>query len=77
MTRRNEVLAFRGLLAEGGTEMTPDQAEKAYEASRKMIKRSKSMSMLDIWSLRNEEVEGFSEEELDDMIGLYMRAKEL
>lgn len=75
--RRNEVLAFRSLLAEGGTEMTPDQAERAYRASRMMVRKSRRMSMLDLWVMRREEVEGMSDEERDELVDLYMRAKEL
>lgn len=75
--KRNEVLAFRSLLAEGGTEMTPEQAERAYRASRMMIRKSKKMSMLDLWEMRREEVEGMSEYERDELVDLYMRAKEL
>ena len=43
-----EILAFRMLLAEEGTEMTPEQAQRAFEASKSIVKRSRKMSMIDI-----------------------------
>lgn len=73
----NKILAFRAILAESGTEMTPKQAKMAYRASREMVKKSHEMSMADIWRLRSEKVEGMSEDCKEQMITLYMRAKEL
>lgn len=63
------------MLAEMGTEMTLEQAAKAYEMSRDMIKRARKMSMIDIWNL--EKVEGFSDEEKRQLAMLYMHAKEV
>lgn len=73
----NRIRAFRMLLAEEGTEMTPKQAKKAYRASRSIVRRSKMMSMMDIWNLEDLEAEGMSREELDDLVDLYKTAKEL
>ena len=72
-----EIMAFRMLLAEGGTEMTPSQAEKAYRASKSIVRTSKMMSMIDIWNLEEAEVEGMSEEEREDLVELYKNAKDL
>lgn len=74
---RSKVLAFRAVLAESGVEMTPKEAKMAYRASRDIVKKSRSMSMADIWRLRSEKVEGISDKEKEQMIELYMRAKEL
>jgi len=63
------------MLAEMGIEMTLEQAGKAYDMSRDMIKRARKMSMKDIWNL--EEVEGFSDEEKRQLAMLYMHAKEV
>lgn len=63
------------MLAEMGIEMTLEQAGKAYDMSRDMIKRARKMSMKDIWNL--ESVEGFSDEEKRQLAMLYMHAKEV
>ena len=76
MNERN-ILAFRMLLAEEGTEMTPLQAKKAYIASRSIIKTSKKMSMMDIWNMQESEMEGVSDEEKEELINLYKNAKDL
>ena len=70
-----KVVHFRRMLAEMGIEMTLEQAGKAYEMSRDMIKRARKMSMEDIWNL--ESVEGFSDEEKRQLAMLYMHAKEV
>lgn len=72
-----EILAFRTILAEGGTEMTPRQAEKAYKTSKSIVRTSRMMSMLDIWSLQETELEGMSEQEREELVELYKTAKEL
>lgn len=71
----SETAQFRRVLAEMGIEMTPEQAERAHKMSKDMIKRSKKMSMKEIWSLKK--VAGFSEEEKSQLIMLYMHAKEV
>lgn len=71
----DNVVQFRRMLAEIGIEMTIEQAKRAYEMSKDMIKRARKMSMKDIWSLEN--VEGFSEEEKHQLAMLYMHAKEV
>jgi len=70
-----KIVHFRRMLAEMGIEMTLEQAGKAYDMSRDMIKRARKMSMKDIWNL--EEVEGFSDEEKRQLAMLYMHAKEV
>jgi hypothetical protein len=75
MNRKNEILAFRSLLAEKGLEMTPRQAREAYKASKSIVNTSRKMSMLDIWNL--EEVEGMSSEERKSLVEIYKSAKEL
>ncbi|NBP03976.1 MAG: hypothetical protein EBU90_28560 [Proteobacteria bacterium] len=70
-----KIIHFRRMLAEIGIEMTIEQAKKAYEMSKGMIKRARKMSMEDIWNL--EKVEGFSEEEKRQLAMLYMHAKEV
>ncbi|NDD55494.1 hypothetical protein EBZ39_16795 [bacterium] len=70
-----KIVHFRRMLAEIGIEMTLEQAKKAYEMSKDMIKRARKMSMEDIWNL--EKVEGFSEEEKRQLAMLYMHAKEV
>ena len=70
-----KIVHFRRVLAEMGTEMTLEQAAKAYEMSRDMIKRARKMSMKDIWNL--EKVEGFSDEEKRQLAMLSMHAKEV
>jgi len=74
---RKEVLAFRMVLAEQGTEMTPDEAKKAYSASKSIIKTSKKMSMVDIWNLQDCEIEGMSEKQKKELVDLYKNAKEM
>lgn len=71
----SKIVHFRRILAEMGIEMTIEQAEKAYEMSKDMIKRSKKMSMEDIWNLQK--TEGFSDEEKSELVMLYMHAKEV
>lgn len=70
-----KVVHFRRMLAEMGIEMTLEQAGKAYDMSRDMIKRARKMSMKDIWNL--EKVEGFSDEDKRQLAMLYMHAKEV
>jgi hypothetical protein len=70
-----DILAFRNILASMGTEMNIEEAKKAYEASKKIMKRSRSMSMLDLW-----EIEGMKEVPMKDRqqaLDLYRKAKEL
>lgn len=61
-------IRFRNFLAERGTEMTPEEAERAYKALKKFVKRAKKMSMEDIWA-----VERYNKEYAE----LYRRAKEI
>ena len=71
----NKIAKFRNVLAEKGIEMTLEQATKVYKMSNDLIKRSKKMSMKDLWAIQD--VEGVSQEEKDQIIKLYQHAKEL
>ncbi len=73
----NEILAFRMILSEEGAEMTPDQAKKAYFASKSIMKTSRMMSMIDFWDLEDNNVEGMTEKERNEMSYLYKNAKDL
>lgn len=73
--KQRMVAAFRNILAGMGTEMTPEEAEKAYDASRNIVERSRRMSMVDLW-----EIEGMEEVPAEDRqyaLELYRSAKEL
>lgn len=72
-----EILAFRMLLAEEGTEMTPEQAEKAFLASQSIVRTSRKMSMMDLWDLQDSELDGVSEKEREELVDLYRNAKDL
>lgn len=72
---KNEIMAFRSLLADMGTEMTPEQASRAYKASRRLIKRSRSMSMKDLWDIQ--EMEDVPAMDREQILELYRGAKEL
>jgi hypothetical protein len=71
----NKIAKFRNVLAEKGIEMTLEQATKVYKMSNDLIRRSKKMSMKDLWAIQD--VEGVSQEEKDQIIKLYQHAKEL
>lgn len=72
-----EVLAFRMILAEEGTEMTPEDAKKAYMASKSIMKTSKRMSMIDLWNLEDCALEGMDDKQKKELVDLYKNAKEL
>lgn len=72
-----EVLAFRMILAEEGTEMTPEDAEKAFLASKSIMKTSKRMSMIDLWNLEDCVLEGMDDKQKKELVNLYKNAKEL
>lgn len=73
----NKIQIFRKLLAEQGIEMTIEEAEKAFENANKFIKRSKKISIMDLWQMQKTQVENISDEERDQLINLYKKAKEL
>ena len=75
--REKEILAFREILAETGMEMTPEDAEKAYDASRSIFKASRRMSTMDMWIMEEEDLEGVSKEERKRLVDLYRSAKEM
>lgn len=72
----NKLYHFRRILAENGIEMTPDQAKEVYKMTKDIIKRSKKMSMQQLWELKETEVEGMTSEQIDEIIKLYRCAKE-
>jgi hypothetical protein len=72
----NRLKKFRMILAEQGIEMTLQEAKNAYKHLKSFIKKSRNMSIKDIWMLEETEVEGFSSEEKNNMIRLYQMAKE-
>ena len=63
-------------LAEQGIEMTLDEAKNAIKEMKQFIKKSKKMSIKDIWMLEETKIKGFSEEEKESIIKLYKVAKE-
>jgi len=71
----NKIAKFRNVLAEKGIEMTLEQAAKTYKMSNDLVRRSKKMSMKDLWSIQD--MEGVSQEDKDQIIKLYQHAKEL
>lgn len=71
----NKITKFRNVLAEKGIEMTLEQATKTYKMSNDLIRRSKKMSMKDLWAIQD--MDGVSQEEKDQIIKLYQHAKEL
>jgi hypothetical protein len=71
----NKIAKFRNVLAEKGIEMTLEQATKVYKMSNDLVRRSKKMSMKDLWAIQ--EMDGVSQEEKDQIIKLYQHAKEL
>jgi 1,2-phenylacetyl-CoA epoxidase PaaB subunit len=73
----NKIQIFRKILAEQGIEMTIEEAEQAFKNANKFIKRSKKISIMDIWEMQKTEVENISAEEKDQLINLYKKAKEL
>lgn len=73
----NKIYMFRKILAEKGIELTPEEAKKAYSMSRKFIKKSKKISMQDLWNMQETNVDGLSKEEINDLINLYKCAKDL
>ena len=73
----NDISKFREILAENGIEMTPEQAILTYKMAKDLVKRSKKMSMKDLWAMQDCEAEGISKEERDQIIKLYQQAKEI
>lgn len=72
----NRLKKFRMTLAEQGIEMTLDEAKNAIKEMKQFIKKSKKMSIKDIWMLEETKIKGFSEEEKESIIKLYKVAKE-
>lgn len=64
------------MLAEQGIEMTLEEAKSAKKQIKSFIEKSKRMSMKELWMLEETKVNGFSEEEKNDIIKLYQVAKE-
>lgn len=70
----NKIQKFRELLAEQGVEMTIEQANEAFKNARNLIKKSKKISMMDLLKISSDEI---SDSEKDQIINLYIKAKEL
>lgn len=68
---------FRNILAEKGIEMTPDQAEKAYELAIRLRKTARRLSTADLWAMEEDDSMGFTREERAEMVNLYRIAKEI
>lgn len=73
----NKMAQFRNMLAEGGIEMTLEQATNAYYMAKKIVKSSKKMSVKDLWNMLETEADGMSQEEKEQIVELYQTAKEL
>lgn len=73
----NKIQIFRKILAEQGIEMTIQEAQQAFKNANKFIKRSKKISTMDLWQMQKTEIENISEEEREQLINLYKKAKEL
>jgi hypothetical protein len=73
----NKVQKFRKLLAEQGIEMTIKEANEAFDNAHKFIKKSKKISMINLWRMQKENIEGISQKEKEELINLYKKAKEL
>lgn len=73
----NKIYLFRKALAEKGIELTPEEAKNAYAMGRRLIKKSRNMSMQDIWNMQEVEIEGMTPEQINDLINLYKCAKDL
>jgi isopropylmalate/homocitrate/citramalate synthase len=68
---------FRNLMAENGLEYTPAEALEIYKGVKKIIKKAKAMSQKDFWELQDQQFEGVSEKEKNEIIELYKKAKEI
>jgi hypothetical protein len=77
MKTPEKIRKFRNFLAEQGMEYTTDQAEFLYNSTQKLIKRSKNISQLDLWKIKNMRIKGMSEKEKQDAIKLYQHIKDM
>lgn len=73
----NKVQKFRTLLAEQGIEMTIEESQQAFKNANRFIKRSKKISIMDLWKMQKTKIDEISEEEKNQLINLYKKAKEL
>lgn len=73
----NKIQQFRKILAEQCVEMTIEEAKQAYKMAKSIIKRSKKISMMDLWDMKNTNIKGMSEEEKEKLIKIYEEAKQL
>jgi 1,2-phenylacetyl-CoA epoxidase PaaB subunit len=73
----SDIQVFRKILAEQGIEMTIGEAQQAYKMAKSIIKRSKKISMMDLWEMKNIHIEGMSEEEKENLIKIYEEARQL
>lgn len=74
MGRTNE---FRRILAEAGVEMTPEQAESAYVAVKKLKRAAKKLSTADLWAMEEDESSGIPRDERVALVEIYRRAREM
>jgi len=70
----NKIQYFRKALAEQGVEMTIQQAQEAFKNAQILIKKAKKISMIDMLRLKTNKI---SDEEKNQIINLYIKAKEL
>jgi hypothetical protein len=74
---QNKIALFRNMLAEGGMEMTMDEAAKVYLMADDIVSRAKKMSVEDMWDILDLEAEGMSHEDKEQIVELYRTAKEI
>lgn len=70
-------MKFRNLMAEHGFEFTPEQASEVYAGAKRIIKNARKMSQVDFWNLKEQNFEGISDHEKNEIIELYKKAKEI
>lgn len=70
----NKIQYFRKALAEQGIEMTMEQAHEAFKNAQILIKKARKISMIDILKIKTNKI---SDEEKNQIINLYIKAKEL
>lgn len=75
--KTEKISKLRNLLAEQGMELTFEEAKLAFNSANKLIKRSKRISQLDLWSMQDVDIEGMTEEEKQAAINLYQYIKDL
>jgi len=76
---KNDILIkkFRNFLAEQGKELTLHQAKEIYYSAKKIIDKSKNLSQMDLWKMQDANIEGMTEEEINDAISLYQHVRDI